>query len=291
MLEDLFIADRINLISHTSGMDSREHCVDKSFFDHYPYQIKYSYNSRGFRDAEWPAESELGKSIWCLGDSFTQGLGLAHEHTWPQQLQARLAQRCINVSLDGGSNQWIARRAVQILTAVCPDLMVLQWSFLHRRELDIESAAAACWKDFYNTVRDSSWPDCDNVDELSMLPEYIQSEIKNVHGYPHRIANDVARRAWFEPCSDHDDYLDFVHAVNSVEACKQHCCVIHSVIPDYAPEQIKKSVNLFFEENNINWLGEIQQLDRARDGYHYGVQTTAKIAQDIERIWLLCKKY
>jgi hypothetical protein len=36
-------------------------------------------------------------------------------------------------------------------------------------------------KVFYNSVKDISWPDCNNLTEFNNLPDYIQDECKNVH--------------------------------------------------------------------------------------------------------------
>lgn len=39
------------------------------------------------------------------------------------------------------------------------------------------------WKTFYHGVRDSSWPDCDSESQFWDLPQHIQQELVNVHGY------------------------------------------------------------------------------------------------------------
>lgn len=39
------------------------------------------------------------------------------------------------------------------------------------------------WGNFYNEIRDASWPDCDNEQEFSKLPERIQQECVEVFGY------------------------------------------------------------------------------------------------------------
>jgi hypothetical protein len=39
------------------------------------------------------------------------------------------------------------------------------------------------WAEFYNTVRDASWPDCESETEFTMLPTAIQQECIQVHGY------------------------------------------------------------------------------------------------------------
>lgn len=39
------------------------------------------------------------------------------------------------------------------------------------------------WQDFYNTVRDPSWPDCDSEDDFIFLPDDIRKECQDQHGY------------------------------------------------------------------------------------------------------------
>ncbi len=76
----------------------------KEFLD-YPYPISYSYNSHGFRDDEWP--DDLSNVIWCIGDSFTTGVGVPFDHRWPNILQSKINKRCINLGIDGASNELI----------------------------------------------------------------------------------------------------------------------------------------------------------------------------------------
>ncbi len=64
-----------------TGIDSVNECLDRELFTQWPHVIDYRYNSRGFRDQEWP--QDLASAIWCLGDSFTVGLGSRFEQTWP----------------------------------------------------------------------------------------------------------------------------------------------------------------------------------------------------------------
>ena len=135
ILPDLVLPSRVNQCWEYSGLDSIEHCRDKNHFKQYPYPITYDYNSRGFRDQEWPESvEELKNAIWCVGDSFTVGLGSPIEHTWPWLLQKQTGRRVINISMDGASNNWIARRANLIQKEIAPDNIVIMWSYVHRRE-------------------------------------------------------------------------------------------------------------------------------------------------------------
>lgn len=136
ILPDLTVPSRANQQWLVSGIDSLEHCRDKQHFQTYPHNVEYVYNSRGFRDQEWPvSDQELRDAIWCLGDSFTVGIGQPLTHIWPQILSTTTGRRCINISMDGASNDWICRRAQQICSEIQPAHMVIMWSYTHRREL------------------------------------------------------------------------------------------------------------------------------------------------------------
>lgn len=135
ILPNLFLPSRINQRWSYSGIDSPDLCPNKEHFQQYPHHIEYVYNSRGFRDAEWPDNiEELQQAIWCIGDSFTVGVGSPLTHIWPQVLSQRLDLRTINVSMDGASNDWIVRRSWDIINAVQPKYMIVMWSYTHRTE-------------------------------------------------------------------------------------------------------------------------------------------------------------
>jgi hypothetical protein len=103
-------------------------------FINYPYGINYSYNFRGFRDSEWP--KDLSDVIWCLGDSFTLGLGAPFEHTWPSILQSQTKMRCINLGIDGAANRLILNIAKQVISNYNPKYIAIMWSYRNRRYED-----------------------------------------------------------------------------------------------------------------------------------------------------------
>jgi hypothetical protein len=97
--------------------------------------IQYIFNSRGFRDAEWPdTTEELREAIWCVGDSNTIGVASALHNTWPHMLQSATGRRCINISMGGASNVWMARQICYILDQLSPTNLVVHWTYLHRTE-------------------------------------------------------------------------------------------------------------------------------------------------------------
>ena len=134
-MPDFVLSSRVNQCWQYAGIDSIEHCLDKKHFKQYPHPITYNYNSRGFRDQEWPdSVEELKNSIWCIGDSFTVGIGSPLTHTWPWLLQQQTGRGVINVSMDGASNMWIARHVNLIKKQIDPKNIIVMWSYVNRRE-------------------------------------------------------------------------------------------------------------------------------------------------------------
>jgi hypothetical protein len=58
------------------------------------------------------------------------------------------------------------------------------------------------FKEFYSTVRDSSWPDCDTFEDFCNLPEHIQQECQEVHGM-HRYINPAIPGKCYDKIFDH----------------------------------------------------------------------------------------
>ena len=134
----LKIKNRIGIPeSKNSGMDTLEKCLDKDHYLSYTKDISYRYNSRGFRDHEWP--EDLSDVIWCVGDSFTVGIGQPFEETWPNILQKQIGMRCLNLGEDGCSNDTISLRVQEICRLYKPKFIIVMWSYLARRRVNGEN--------------------------------------------------------------------------------------------------------------------------------------------------------
>jgi hypothetical protein len=118
------------MVCSTLGLDSLEHCFDKNHYRSYPDNIVYKFNSMGYRTSE----KIQGDEILAIGDSFTLGLGVNVEDTWSAQLSTLLNYPVLNFSLNGASNDWIARRSAELLKFVKPRAIVVHYTFSHRRE-------------------------------------------------------------------------------------------------------------------------------------------------------------
>jgi hypothetical protein len=149
ILPDICIPEFINLSVGEFGLDTLQECKDKIWFENFPHTVSYDYNSRGFRDHEWP--EDLKNAVWCIGDSFTVGVGSIFQHTWPNLLAKEIPQRVINVSLNGASNDFISRMSKIIKAEVDPFAIIHQWSYIHRREL---SKNVQVWYDNSDPLED-----------------------------------------------------------------------------------------------------------------------------------------
>ena len=96
--------------------------------------VTVQVNALGFRDDEFPVSKPVGEfRVLAVGDSFTFGLGVQGDDTWPQRLERMLAGRrggttqVINAGFAAGSHYppgyvgWIAEHGV----ALEPDVVVI----------------------------------------------------------------------------------------------------------------------------------------------------------------------
>jgi hypothetical protein len=281
ILPDFVLPSRVNQHWEYTGIDHRDHCMDRRHFDSYVDKIDYVYNSRGFRDSEWP--DDLTQVVWCLGDSFTVGLGSPITHTWPYLLAKTLNTRTINVSMDGASNSWLARKAVRILQTTSPTTVVIHWSYIERREdpddsmtdeqrrlshLPGELGIIKGLTDFQRCVR---------------LVEQHKGNSRVIHSaIPHATA--AAKYSEVQQCwsgiagpdwppqapMDVNDIPEFV--VNELKA--------HNTW-EFISKYYQVQELLHTTLDNVCYVGATTQLDFARDGHHYDIKTATALVQSI----------
>ena len=272
-LDNLCVPRKRNIQESYSGIDHIDYCRDQQHFKQYPWPVNYSFNSRGFRDQEWPTtDQELQSAIWCVGDSFTKGVGQPWVNTWPQRLLAESGTRTINVSLDGASNQWISRMAVDILRQVQPRNMVIMWSYIHRRESDDTSRPA---EDRVIHYVNSTFEQ-----DVDLLLECLQ-QVKN-----HEKSTCIVHTAipGYRPTMKPWPYIrkpDWPHkipgTVAELNALPQHIQdEIYSL--DFLMADIHTNEKI---QNNTRVIEIINQLDRARDGHHFDRVTADWIVEQI----------
>ena len=278
ILPDFILHSRANKIWNYSGMDNRSDCSDKKHFDNYPYLVDYRYNSRGFRDADWPELTELVNSIWCVGDSFTVGLGAPYNYTWPAVLKSVSKKNTINVSMDGASNDWIARKTLRILDAVSPQNIVIQWSFFSRLESTDANLSDEDRRIHFDYNDLFLRHEFDNFKKNFSLIESAKSKTNIIHSFvPNAFLLPDIKNIWNNlkgidwPAHPPKTRKD-LHSLESF--------IIDELVTFDDFENIEiylEYCELLSNTNIINYA----QLDWARDGFHYDIKTVTNIINQI----------
>lgn len=262
-----------------TGIDSLDKCFDRELFINWPHSIEYKYNTRGFRDQEWPLN--LKSAVWCLGDSFTVGLGSCFEHTWPQVLSQHSQQRVINVSMDGASNEWIARTICDVYDLAQPRNMVIMWSYLHRREHPdanlssrdrrLHSVRATMVQDFENfdSCRKQVQTYCadSNLIEL-VIPNFAPGIAVNFNDAWKKIRDP----SWPQlPPSTLEEFLNLSSEIVT------ELCTLHGI-------DIDRVLELQKYQHILTDIIKVGYLDRARDGLHFDLVTAEWVAVQVQTL-------
>ena len=278
MIDDCRIIWHENESADYSGLDCEQYSQDLNHFRTYPHTVKYQYNSRGFRGAEWP--TNLSRAIWCLGDSFTVGLGVPESHTWWHQLSVATGRPCVPVAMDGAANTWISRWASRIAHEIPSSDIVVQWSFTHRRERDLREVQDEIWQEFYNVIKDNSWPHCASWYNVDKLPLEAQQELRadpRFNCYTQGFDLESMRRLQYSKTTVEQDIEYTTEQIHSLERNKHTSQVIHSHIPNWHTKELKINSGI--------WIDEYKQVDLARDGLHYDIATAQQIVRNILKVF------
>jgi hypothetical protein len=288
-LRDLILPSRITKSNCLfSGIDSPDANFigrnNKGFNNNYPYSVNYSFNSRGFRDTEWPMMlSELKNSIWCVGDSFTVGIGSPINHTWPNVLMQKTGYRTINISMDGASNEWISRRAMQIRKEINPTNIIIMWSYLHRRE-SADTSKTDEDRRLWNTK-------CSSEDDFQNFKNCVLplTNIKGIQHYIIPLANqyehllltwdDVADPSWPKQPMSIKELSELPEKI--VKELIKHR--VYNKL--YKAIETNEPLKSFCSEYNIK---SVKQLDRARDEHHFDLLTSEFVVNEMLQQLVFC---
>jgi hypothetical protein len=117
------LKERINQTHTTSGRDDTGKCI-------------YTYNELGFRGDSIKKE---GFKVMSLGCSITEGVGVNDDETWPAQFCSHIENGVnFNFGTGGRSNDFICRSLMSYYDLIKPDLVLIMYTFPHRREIYTE---------------------------------------------------------------------------------------------------------------------------------------------------------
>lgn len=172
-----------NLKCATLGLDSPEHCFDREHYKTHP-DVSYLFNELGFRfELDQLAEG----SILAVGDSFTLGLGVNAQDTWPSALARAVGTPVLNFSLNGASNDWIARKTPKLVELFDPVAVVVHYTFSHRRERPYpdwhDDERTECLPNYTDQENFENWQANFNIMSALNVP-VIHSFIPDWHNQP-----------------------------------------------------------------------------------------------------------
>ena len=101
--------NRLPILSERSGNHSIKYDSDNSL------SVEYKFNDYGYR-ASFDYEPLLdSEKIVCIGCSFTEGVGLYENETWPYILSQKIGLPYLNLGLAGGSQGYVMWQIMNVI--------------------------------------------------------------------------------------------------------------------------------------------------------------------------------
>ena len=246
--------------------------------------VFYQFNSRGFRDTEWPAD--CSNAIWCIGDSETLGTGVAQNHTWPSQL-CQLANRpTVNISMQKASNYWIERQCQLLFAEVNHSDIVIQWSFIARCELALVEAKHLELVNLYTAIKDPKWPAIKSFDDFTNLSADIQQIVTTDLYYAEISAMTnpgESAQLHFNPdlVMDLNGANKLIEFIAGLEDARRDNRIIHAFVPQFADGSESEHIYRALDRLGVNYIPEYIAIDYGRDGRHSGPDTFKMFAETV----------
>jgi len=243
--------------------------------------INYRFNSRGFRDHEWP--DNLDNTSWLLGGSHMVGVGLSFEDTATVQLNS------INVSILNASNSWIARQILWLFAEnIKINNVIIQWQSVLSTELDLKQAKSLEFLALYKDIKKFHWPKVKTVQDLNLVNPII---MENLDQDPYgrkvnrmRGAQETAQIPYRpERLFCMGGARSLIEDIVSVEAaCLCDTKLIHAFAPGFATDKEKQYIYSTLDEMQISYVPELKQIDYSRDNKHSGIQTVRHFVAQVK---------
>ena len=277
------IIDSTNMVQEFVGTDKEELWaqnklkVASQFTDHTKFldvqhylktPVTYRYNEHGHRNNDTIQDINLLTKpyILVIGDSFTEGTGLAVEETYAQQLKEITGLDVYNLGLGGtGIDVMLHNLVIWSTIAVNPPAMVVcQWSDINR-SMEMYSATA-------------------NPNTLSKHQQLVGSN--------HLSEPIPMKKYWIEHFLHAGNELNFynsraVIAEIQIKKLYQKSKIVNVVLPGW---QVNEQIITTWTLNNKiwwtptpdkQWLTARYKLDYARDLQHKGRVANSWLAQEI----------
>lgn len=203
------------------------------------HDVQYRFNSLGYRCPEFDAQAEI--RIVSIGCSYVFGTGLAQEHIFHErfatELRAQTSKSVVNwnLGLASASNDYIARLLLLAVPRLDPDIVLVNFTHLARREyISIENRQI-----HYNPSY------AEPTDEITT----------DILGHLSALSNPQ------------DDRVDFFKNYKIVEMMSAGRCLLFSAIAACELEPLAPLMDL------RRFVGPLRTVDRAHDDRHPGPES------------------
>jgi hypothetical protein len=219
----------------------------------------YTYNELGFRADSIHKE---GQKIMAIGCSNTEGVGVDDKDTWPAVLSSMIPNSVnVNLGHGGRSNDYISRTLLTFYDFFKPDLVIILYTNLHRREIYTEE----------NGIE-------------GFVPTHSFGYFKN-------IADGIKKQSMlFKLQNDNEDYINWYknHQLIKLFLESKKCNWVWD-----GNEQIRKfyTDDNMFDKDYCNLTNETQNklVDMGTDNIHPGPKHNLLYANELYR-YILNKK-
>lgn len=234
------------------GMDSQENWQKQRHSQLGPDDVIYKFNRHGYRCPEFDSEAEI--RIVTMGCSLTFGTGLPYEQTWSYIFSQKIAdtfnQSTVNwnMGLSAQSNDYMSRVLMCAVPVLRPAIVVILFTNFARRE-------------YFNLYGERTWiiPN----QRFTKAPRYVKTIQKRFEQLSSRYDNEV----------------NFLKNYKLTEL----------LLNQYNVKWLFSAVN---PDHFSNGMGDhldatkyldftIDQVDRARDNTHPGIDSNLKFAEKL----------
>lgn len=232
--------------------------------DHNYLKDGYKLNKNGYRCDEFNIPHDI--SIVTIGCSNGFGWSIENKHRFSELFTSKLTNFTDkkianwNISLPGKSNDYIARIALAMPHTLKPNIMLISFTGIGRRE-----------------YFDANFKINKNKQCFDYIPQNHPNIVKNFK--PHFLETS---QKFIDMSSPHEDFLNFYKNYKLIEmTCELHNIQLLFTFSCWSKEKELKNVNHGINEEL--YVGAFNTMDYAKDNQHPGIKSNRRIANKFWR--------
>lgn len=210
-------------------------------------EITYAYNPQGFRCPD--LNNFLGKPVnIALGCSFTEGVGLPIDRTWPALIEQQFEYPVLNLGTGGGATDSVAR----ILTNVA-GLFDIQTAYI-------------------------LWPPTHRLENYLLLNKSYEPIFNKVYekGEPVIPKDSIHKIETLYPMDSHPEHVWAMSDEMNEQRLYRNQLMVNLLAQNFGFDLVEITID---QVVSLVRTRPLEDLDFARDGVHWGFETHQGIAK------------